>query len=60
MNQIHDLVLVRQWVNPLSAEHAFSMVRQAGFETKGAEKETALWYAHYVLSAHIPEKPETG
>ncbi|RVU38980.1 hypothetical protein EOI86_06885 [Hwanghaeella grinnelliae] len=55
MNQIHDLILARQWVNPLPVEKTLSMLRQAGFETSGAEKEVALWYAHYVLSARVPD-----
>jgi 2-polyprenyl-3-methyl-5-hydroxy-6-metoxy-1,4-benzoquinol methylase len=57
MNQLHDLVVSQEWVAPVAAPVARSMLQQAGMIVREESFVRSLWYPHYLILA---EKPPLG
>lgn len=49
-NQIHDLVLAREWVNPRTAESTMRLLQDAGIQAEIPRLYSTLWYGHYLIS----------
>ena len=57
MNQLHDLIISQEWVAPVTAQAARSMLQQAGMVIRKESFVRSLWYPHYLIRA---EKPSAG
>ena len=57
MNQLHDLIISQEWVVPVTAQVARSMLQQAGMVIREELFVRSLWYPHYLILA---EKPLAG
>ena len=53
-NQLHDLVLARQWVHPVTPAAARALVEAAGLTVRSEETVNSLWYRHYLTVAEKP------
>lgn len=53
-NQMHDLLLVREWVNHVGAESVASWVRGAGLEVCLEQSTSRFWYGHWLIVAKRP------
>ena len=50
-NQLHDLLLSREWVQPVSAKKAFDLLGQATLTPAHPRLFSTLWYGHYLITA---------
>lgn len=57
LNQLHDLIISQEWVIPVTAQVARSMLQQAGLVILEESFVRSLWYPHYLILA---EKPSAG
>lgn len=53
MNQLHDLIVSQEWVVPVAAHAARSMLQQAGMVIRESFVRS-LWYPHYLILAEKP------
>ena len=51
LNQLHDLVLARQWVHPRDMAFTISALREAGLDIVETRQVRSLWYGHYLIVA---------
>lgn len=51
MNQLHDLVLAREWVHPRSRKETVVMLETAGFRVLRHETRWTWWYPHFLIVA---------
>lgn len=54
MNQLHDLVLAREWVHPRSRLETVEMLEKAGLRILSHETRWSLWYPHFLVVALKP------
>jgi hypothetical protein len=54
MNQLHDLIVSQEWVVPVAAHAARSMLQQAGMVIREESFVRSLWYPHYLILAEKP------
>ena len=54
MNQLHDLILARQWVHPLSRQESVRMLTEAGLSVLRHDTRWSLWYPHHLIVAEKP------
>ena len=54
LNQLHDLVLSRQWVHPRPAAATAAMLRGHGLDVAAPVPVRSLWYPHYLIVARRP------
>ncbi|MCP4329563.1 MAG: class I SAM-dependent methyltransferase [Alphaproteobacteria bacterium] len=54
LNQIHDLVLSREWVQPRRAADIAAILADCGLNVSPPSHHRSLWYPHYLLTAHRP------
>jgi cyclopropane fatty-acyl-phospholipid synthase-like methyltransferase len=54
LNQIHDMVLSREWVHPRAAATTAAMLRDHGLEVEAPDHIRSLWYPHYLIVARRP------
>jgi 2-polyprenyl-3-methyl-5-hydroxy-6-metoxy-1,4-benzoquinol methylase len=54
LNQLHDLVVSREWAMPATAAHARAMVEGAGLTIVEMLHVRSLWYPHYMIVATKP------
>jgi 2-polyprenyl-3-methyl-5-hydroxy-6-metoxy-1,4-benzoquinol methylase len=57
MNQLHDLIVSQEWVVPVAAHVARSMLQQAGMVIREESFVRSLWYPHYLILAEKPSVP---
>jgi 2-polyprenyl-3-methyl-5-hydroxy-6-metoxy-1,4-benzoquinol methylase len=53
-NQLHDLLLARQWVHPLRPERVAAALAEAGARVAPPVFSDTLWYSHYLIVAEKP------
>jgi 2-polyprenyl-3-methyl-5-hydroxy-6-metoxy-1,4-benzoquinol methylase len=54
LNQLHDLVLSREWVHPRPAAATAAMLRGHGLDVAAPLQIRSLWYPHYLIVARRP------
>jgi 2-polyprenyl-3-methyl-5-hydroxy-6-metoxy-1,4-benzoquinol methylase len=60
MNQLHDLIVSHEWVDPVTAHVARSMLQQAGLVIREESFVRSLWYPHYLILAEKPSVPSAA
>jgi 2-polyprenyl-3-methyl-5-hydroxy-6-metoxy-1,4-benzoquinol methylase len=53
-NQLHDLLLARQWVHPMRPERVAAALAAAGARVAAPVFTDTLWYSHYLIVAEKP------
>lgn len=48
-NQLHDLLLAREWVHPWSPQRVRQVLRTAGCREVHFSRHSSLWYHHYLM-----------
>lgn len=62
-NQVHDLLLARQWVHPMKPNDVVSAISLAGAKVESCVHRRTLWYPHYVVlarKADVFDRPRIG
>ena len=54
MNQLHDLVMARQWVHHVAGQVIADWCRDLGLRVAPVERFHRLWYAHELVVAYKP------
>jgi 2-polyprenyl-3-methyl-5-hydroxy-6-metoxy-1,4-benzoquinol methylase len=54
MNQLHDLIVSKEWVAPLSARAAQELIRSNGMTILEQNSVRSMWYPHYLIVAEKP------
>ena len=54
MNQLHDLIVSQEWVAPVPASVARTMLEQEGLIVREQSFVRSLWYPHYLILAEKP------
>lgn len=54
-NQLHDLLLARQWVHPMRPGAVAAILQAAGARFEPPVRTKTLWYSHYLIVAHKPQ-----
>lgn len=54
MNQLHDIVLAREWVHPRSRLDTVKMLEAAGLQVQRHETRWTWWYPHFLVVATKP------
>jgi 2-polyprenyl-3-methyl-5-hydroxy-6-metoxy-1,4-benzoquinol methylase len=54
MNQLHDLIVSQEWVAPVPAYVARTMLEQEGLIVREQSFVRSLWYPHYLILAEKP------
>jgi hypothetical protein len=54
MNQLHDLIVSQEWVSPVPAYVARTMLEQEGLIVREQSFVRSLWYPHYLILAEKP------
>ncbi len=54
LNQLHDLMLNREWVHPWRASDVVRVLTKCGLEVAKPTRYRSLWYPHYLLIARRP------
>lgn len=57
MNQLHDLVMARQWVHHLAGQVIADWCRDLGLRVAPVERFHRFWYAHELVVACKPSRP---
>jgi cyclopropane fatty-acyl-phospholipid synthase-like methyltransferase len=53
-NQLHDVLLAREWVHPMRPERVADVLSAAGAEVGPTLRCRTLWYPHYRIVARKP------
>jgi 2-polyprenyl-3-methyl-5-hydroxy-6-metoxy-1,4-benzoquinol methylase len=54
MNQLHDLIVSKEWVAPVPAHVAHELIGGTGMTILQQERVRSIWYAHYLIVAEKP------
>ena len=49
INQLHDLILVQEWVQPSKPSTIINNLQQQGMQLESYKRFRSLWYFHYLL-----------
>lgn len=51
LNQLHDLILARQWVRPRHPSEIRQLLNRIGAKIIDVDEDRTLWYSHYFIVA---------
>lgn len=51
MNQLHDLIVSKEWVAPMSPRLAHELILDTGMTILRQESVRSIWYVHYLIVA---------
>jgi 2-polyprenyl-3-methyl-5-hydroxy-6-metoxy-1,4-benzoquinol methylase len=54
MNQLHDLLLSREWVHQRRSQDIVRLLKSAGAEVDQPILRWTLWYPHFLIVAYVP------